>query len=87
MRISKKELKFLADLAEDDKLLEIGRKAIEDMLVDMRDDRLSFGLNRGNGLVIRERDGQPSNIIRLGPEMALQVGLKAIVKEYGKRSA
>lgn len=32
------------------------------------------------GLVIREKDGSASNIIRFGPETALRIGLKAIEK-------
>ncbi len=64
-------------IEEDNGLLEAGRKAIEDTLVEWRDNRLSE-FNRGNGLVIREKDGQDSHIIRFGPETALRIGLKAI---------
>lgn len=60
-------------------LLEIGRKAIEDALIDWRDDRLSE-FTRGNGLVIREKDGNDSSIIRFGPETALKIGIKAMLK-------
>jgi hypothetical protein len=67
----------LLKIAEDQELLEIGRKAIEDALIEFRDDRLSTPM-RGNGLVIREKDGKDSSIIRMGPEMALSIGLKAI---------
>lgn len=75
------EISFKAgqrEMAElSDELLEIGRKAIEDVLVDWRDNRLSM-FNRGNGLVIREKDGRDSSIIRFGPETALRIGMKAI---------
>lgn len=57
-------------IAENDSLLEIGRKAIEDALVEWRDSRMSM-FTRGNGLVIREKDGSDSSIIRFGPESAL----------------
>ena len=57
--------------------LEVARKAIEDALVEWRDNRLSEPL-RGNGLVIREKDGANSNIIRFGPETAMRIGLGAI---------
>ena len=60
-------------------LLEIGRKAIEDELVEWRDNRLSM-FTRGNGLVIREKDGTESSMIRFGPETALRIGLKAMGK-------
>ena len=66
--------------------LEIGRKAIEDMLVEWRDSRLSE-FNRGNGLVIREKDGRDSSIIRFGPETALRIGILAMkeakLKDWG----
>lgn len=67
----------LYDIAENDELLEVGRKAIEDALVAARDCRTSL-LCRNNGLVIRERDGDDSSIIRFGPEDGLRIGLKAI---------
>ena len=62
-----------------DELLEIGRKAIEDVLIEWRDSRLSE-FTRGNGVVIREKDGKDSNIIRFGPETALKIGIKAMLK-------
>ena len=69
-------------------LLEVGRKAIEKTLLEWRDNRLSE-FNRGNGLVIREKDGKDSNIIRFGSETALRIGMKAIgqtkLKEQGIR--
>ena len=70
----------LQEIIDSKELLEIGRKAIEDVLVDWRDSRLSEFM-RGNGLVIREKDGQNSHIIRFGPETALRIGLKAIAAE------
>lgn len=67
----------LRRIADDNELLEVGRKAIEDTLIEWRDSRLSEFM-RGNGLVIREVDGKDSSIIRFGPETALRIGLKAI---------
>lgn len=67
------------EIAENEDLLEIGRKAIEETLLEWRDSRLSE-FTRGNGLVIREKDGSDSSIIRFGPETALSIGLKAIAK-------
>jgi hypothetical protein len=60
-------------------LLEIGRKAIEDTLIEWRDNRLSE-FTRGNGLVIRERNGKDSSMIRFGPETALRIGINAMWK-------
>lgn len=67
----------LRQIADDEELLEVARKAIEAALIDWRDNRLSV-LGRGNGLVIREPDGRDSYIIRMGPEDAVRIGLKAI---------
>lgn len=69
----------LLALADDDDLLEVGRKAVEQELVEWRDSRMSL-LGRGNGLVIREKDGKESSIIRFGPETALRIALKAIAE-------
>ena len=68
------DLKIIAD---DGRLLEIGRKAIEDELLKWRDSRMSEPF-RGNGLVVRESGGENSHVIRFGPETALRIGLKAI---------
>lgn len=57
--------------------IEIARKAIEDELIDFRDRRLSTPF-RGNGLVVRETDGSPSDIIRFGPEDAIRIGIAAV---------
>lgn len=63
---------------------EVARKAIEDVLVEFRDGHMWL-LGRGNGLVIRSRDGSDSAIIRLGPEDAVRIGLKAIVEHRKQR--
>lgn len=60
-----------------DEQLEIGRKAVEDLLIEWRDSRLSE--LRNNGLVIKEKDGTASSIIRFGTETALKVGIKAML--------
>ena len=64
---------------EDEQLLEVGRRAIEKLLIEWRDSRISEPM-RGNGLVIREKDGTDSHIIRFGPETALRVGMKAMAE-------
>ena len=72
----------LLALSEDRELLEVARKAIEDVLVDFRDSRISQ--IRGNGLVIREFNGDESHIIRMGPEDAMRIGLRAIAAHIGQ---
>jgi Lar family restriction alleviation protein len=69
-----------------DEALEIGRKAIEDTLIEWRDERLSEPM-RGNGLVIREKDGTKSDVIRFGPETALRIGLKAMLARAALNAA
>lgn len=63
-----------------DEHLEIGRKAVEDALIDMRDSRISI-LGRNNGLVCKEKDGTPSHIIRMGFEQAMAIAVKAILEK------
>ena len=63
-------------LAARDDLLEIGRKAIEDELIEWRDSRRSE--LRNNGFAVREKDGSASEIIRFGPEWGLWIALNAI---------
>ena len=70
-------------LSERDDLLEIARKAIEDTLVEWRDAGMSV-LMRNNGLVIKSRFGRESSIIRMGPEDAMRIGLRAIAEHLDK---
>jgi len=72
-------MNILEEIIDSPELLEIGRRAIEDSLVEFRDDRISE-FNRGNGFVVREKDGKSSNVIRFGPETGLRIALKAIGK-------
>lgn len=75
-----KSLKLqLLNLADNNHYMEIGRMAVEDALIELRDSRIAL-LGRGNGLVVREKDGRDSHIIRMGMEHALTIALKAIVK-------
>jgi hypothetical protein len=76
------KINMLKELAENDKLIEVGRLAIEDELVKWRDDRLSVFC--GNGFSIREFDGTPSTIIRFGTEHGLKIALTAIIQHLEK---
>jgi len=73
----------LQEIAESQELMEVARKAIEDELIEWRDSRLSTFM-RNNGLVIREKDGGDSSIIRFGSEVAVKIGLEAIDKHLKK---
>lgn len=75
----------IGELANNPELLEVGRRAIEDVLIEWRDSRLSIW-GRGNGLVVKEKDGSESSIIRMGAEHALKIGLEAIAKHLDEES-
>lgn len=79
------DIATLRDVAADYALLEVARKAIEDMLVECRDSRM-FVLNN-NGLVIKERDGSPSSIIRLSSDIAVSIALHAIADHLDDKAA
>lgn len=61
--------------------LEIARKAVEDELIEFRDSGIS--VLRNNGLVIKYKDGSPSDIIRMGFEHAFALAIDAINKSRG----
>ena len=67
----------LRRLADDHETLwNIARKAIEDELIEWRDNGM-FVL-RNNGFTIRYKDGSPNEIIRFGPEVGVRIALKAL---------
>lgn len=78
--LTQEERNLLLKISDNSDLLELGRLAIEKQLIEWRDERLS-SLMRNNGLVIKERDGTDSTVIRFGPELALSIGLKAIARD------
>ncbi len=75
----------LREVAADEDLMEIGRKAIEDALIEFRDSRM-FVL-RNNGFVVKEPDGEQSSIIRFGPETGVRIALEAIAKHLAAQVA
>ena len=79
----------IREIADKPELLEVARKAIENTLRDWRDSCLSEPF-RGDGLVIRAKDGTASSIIRFGPETAMRIGLTALadhLSQNGKGEA
>lgn len=58
-------------------LLTAAHVKIEDFLIEMRDLRIGF-LGPANGLVVREFDKTPSDIIRLGTRDGIKMALEAI---------
>jgi hypothetical protein len=61
--------------------LELARAAVEDELISLRDSGIA--IIRRNGLCIASRDGEPSPVIRLGMEHAMQIAIRAINKSRG----
>lgn len=66
--------------------LEQARRAVEDALIDFRDRRISI-MGRGNGFVVLEPDGKPSDIMRLGTIEGLAIGIKAYLAALDPRKA
>ena len=69
------------DLTPED--MEIARKAVEDTLIDFRDKRISL-LMAANGLVVNERNGKRSSVIRLTIADALRIGLRSLPLRAGE---
>lgn len=59
--------------------LEAARKKIEDILIEFRDNRISQ-IGRGNGFVVREKDGSESSVIRLSTRDGLEIGIRAYLE-------
>lgn len=76
----------LRALAGDAEALAAAHIKLEDLLIELRDDRISL-MNRGNGLVVREQDGTESSMIRIGTRDAVRIGLLAIADELEGRQA
>ena len=73
----------LETVVNSEELVEIARKEIEDALIGYRDNRIS-AMGRNNGLVVKEKDGTESSIIRFGPESAITIGLCGVMAYLSK---
>lgn len=58
--------------------LEAARKAVEDVLIEFRDRRIS--VIGGNGFVVRETDGAESSVMRLTTADGLRIGIEAYLQ-------
>ena len=77
LALGRTEEEVLRRVASDEDLMEVGRKAVEDELVEWRDARRS--VLRNNGYTIREKDGsRPAPFIRFGIEFGHRIALHAI---------
>lgn len=72
--------KLLSQVTDAD--IEVARRKIEDMLIEFRDIGLSLapGPAFGHGLVVKNRDGEYSSVIRLATGEAIAVALKMILE-------
>jgi hypothetical protein len=50
--------------------------AVEDVLIELRDARISV-LGPANGFIVKERDGSPSPVMRLGTRDGLEIAIAA----------
>lgn len=71
---------LVAKALTNDSAIEKGRRAIEDHVIAFRDARFSV-LGCANGLVVNERDGAASSVIRCSTPDALRIGIKAMLDE------
>ncbi len=74
--------KRLSEVTPED--IECARQEIEDMLIWMRDEHVYLirpGTYVGNGLVVREKDTGPSDVIRLRVNEAIEMAIKTILKK------
>lgn len=72
---------LLRRIADDPELMQAAHLAIEDELIELRDSCMMIGSSVGlpaNGFVVREKDGSPSPVIRLGTRPGIVMALKAI---------
>jgi hypothetical protein len=78
--------RLLRTIARDWHALYVMHKAIEDTLIELRDHRES-AYAAGNGFVIVEADGNPSEIIRLRVPEGISIGLRALADHIESSAA
>jgi hypothetical protein len=67
------------DTQIDDDVIDCAALAVEDMLIWMRDNRISM-LDAANGFVVREKDGSHGSVIRLGTKQGICIAVRAYLK-------
>ena len=75
--------KAAREMSGNAELLKIAKAAIVKSLVEYRDGTMSQPFQPA-GLVINNPDGGPSSIIRMGPDDAVRIGLRAIAESLEK---
>jgi hypothetical protein len=69
----------VAEIELDDTALRLACVAVEDVLIDYRDRRISM-LGAANGFVVNERDGSPSEVMRLRTRDGLRIAIRAYLE-------
>jgi hypothetical protein len=67
-------------LAKNPELVEAVRKMMENELIDMRDRGMAFGLH-ANGLTVKNPDGSPSSVIRMGTGLSIVMILENVAAQ------
>jgi hypothetical protein len=73
-------------MALDEQALTAAHLAVEDVLIEMRDSRISV-MGPANGFVVNERDGSPSEIMRLGTREGLRIAIEAYLDALAEQSS
>lgn len=66
----------------DEHALTMAHAAIEDVLCELRDSRISV-MGPANGFIVRERNGELSPIMRLGTRDGLRIAIEAYLRAQG----
>jgi hypothetical protein len=80
---------LLRQIADDPDLMQAVHLAVEDHLIELRDSGMMIGGAMGlpaNGFAVRNKDGSPSEIIRLGTRPGIQYALRALADHLDKES-
>ena len=84
--LTKDQRDFLRKITGNPVLLEVIRRAIEDELIDLRDRRMWLGMPN-NGFVCKDKDGEPSSVIRFSTAAGVKLGLLALAEVPAGRLA
>jgi len=64
------------NIALDETALTAAHCAVEDVLIELRDARIS-AMGPANGFVVREADGEMSGVMRMGTRHGLRIAIQA----------
>lgn len=66
----------------DEDALTAAHLAVEDVLIELRDGRIGV-IGPANGFVVKEYDGSPSPVMRLGTRDGLRIAIGAYLRATG----